>query len=86
MAFITTKTYYNLEKSLTLFGVIALYAVLDILGFIFIYLYVPETERRTLEDIEIHFSDNSKKLSDIKIKKNVSQNKLEGLDNSAFEK
>ncbi len=96
MAFITTKTYYNLEKSLTLFGVITLYAVIDVLGMIFIYFYLPETEKRTLEDIEIHFSDNNKKLTDVKIKKNASQQKLEkldkletektGCDNNAFEK
>lgn len=30
---------------------------------------MPETENRTLEDIEFHFSDNSKKLTDRKIAK-----------------
>lgn len=93
MAFITTKTYYNLEKSLTLFGVITLYAVVDVLGMLFIYFFMPETEKRTLEDIEIHFSDNNRKLTDVKIKKNVSQAKLDrldkkekdGCDNKAFE-
>lgn len=28
------------------------------------YLVLPETENRTLEDIEIHFSDNTKKITD----------------------
>lgn len=28
---------------------------------------MPETEGRSLEDIEIHFSDNSKKITDWKI-------------------
>lgn len=28
---------------------------------------MPETENRSLEDIEFHFSDNSKKLTDRKI-------------------
>jgi hypothetical protein len=69
MGFITTKTYFNLETSLSLAGVILLYGVIDCLGFVYIYFFLPETERRTLEDIEIHFSDNKRKLTDIKIKK-----------------
>lgn len=32
-------------------------------------MILPETENRTLEDIEIHFSDNKLKLTDRKIPK-----------------
>lgn len=89
MAFCTTKTYYNLETTLSLSGMITIYAILDIVGLIYIFKFLPETERRTLEEIELHFSDNSKKLSDIKIRKNVDMS-LEkqaknGLENKAFE-
>lgn len=35
------------------------------------YLLLPETEERTLEDIEMHFSDNKRKLTDRKIARNV---------------
>lgn len=31
------------------------------------YAILPETEDRTLEDIELHFSDNNRKLTDRKI-------------------
>lgn len=31
------------------------------------YKILPETENRTLEEIELHFADNSKKLTDRKI-------------------
>lgn len=31
------------------------------------YILLPETENRTLEDIERHFSDNSRSITDIKI-------------------
>lgn len=72
MSFITTKTYLNLERSLSLWGTIFLYGLFGVVGFIFIFLYVPETERRTLEDIEVHFSDNNRKMTDRKIKKNTS--------------
>lgn len=33
---------------------------------------MPETEDRSLEDIEVHFSDNQRKITDRKIQKNVS--------------
>lgn len=33
------------------------------------YKILPETEGRTLEDIEMHFSDKTKKLTDHKISK-----------------
>lgn len=91
MAFCTTKSYYNLETSLSLFGLITLYAVFDIFAFCYIYNFLPETERRTLEEIELHFSDNNKKLGDIKIRKNVdmslekSKQIKNGCDNKGFE-
>ena len=64
------------------------------------YFLIPETENRTLEDIELHFSDNNRKITDIKIAKNrpihVKSNQIEngqiqstkeiivGCDNRAF--
>lgn len=91
MAFCTTKTYYNIETYMSLFGLIALYAVVDIIGLFYIYMFLPETERRTLEEIELHFSDNNKKLSDIKIPKNVDMSiekkdkEKNGFENKGFE-
>lgn len=72
MSFIITKTYFNLERTLSLWGTIFLYGIIGVFGFIFIYLFIPETERRTLEDIEVHFSDNNRKITDRKIQKNTS--------------
>uniref|UniRef100_A0A336LS95 CSON014628 protein n=1 Tax=Culicoides sonorensis TaxID=179676 RepID=A0A336LS95_CULSO len=74
MYFISTKTYYDLETSISLFGVITLYVVVAFLGTIFVYFFLPETEGRTLEEIEEHFSNNKLKLTDRKI---VSQRLLE---------
>lgn len=47
----------------------------DLSAFRFIAMYytLPETEQRSLEDIEIHFSDNSRSITDIHIKINSSQ-------------
>lgn len=33
------------------------------------YFILPETEQRTLDDIELHFSDNTKGITDINIPK-----------------
>lgn len=80
-----------METTLGLFGLIAFYATVDIIGLVYIYFFLPETERRTLEEIELHFSDNDKKLSDIKIRKNVdmsiekSGNYKNGCENKGFE-
>lgn len=45
-----------------------------------LYFCLPETENRTLEDIELHFTDNSKKMYDInivKISKKINGNGIE---------
>jgi hypothetical protein len=86
MAFCTTKTYYNFETSLGLVGVITVYATVNAIGLVSIFLYLPETERRTLEEIELHFSDNNKRLSDIKIRKNVTApTGNQGIENQGYE-
>lgn len=51
------------------------------------YLTLPETEMRTLEDIELHFSDNSKSITDINIRMNSTANLTEvGVKNPGFER
>lgn len=35
------------------------------------YKILPETEQKSLADIELHFSDNSKGITDIYIRKNT---------------
>uniref|UniRef100_A0A336K6S6 CSON014626 protein n=1 Tax=Culicoides sonorensis TaxID=179676 RepID=A0A336K6S6_CULSO len=68
MFFISTKTYYNLETSISLFGVICFYTLIAVMGTLFMYNFLPETEGKTLEEIEAHFSDNTLKLWDHKIR------------------
>lgn len=90
--FIATKSYYNLEKYLSLPGASLFYAGTGVVGWVLLmkhlaqieswifmnsvfyslilmYFLLPETENRTLEDIEIHFSDNQRKMTDRKIQK-----------------
>lgn len=65
--FIFTKEYYSLETSLSLPGVTLLTAILIGLALFTMYMILPETRNRTLEDIELHYSDNSKKITNRKI-------------------
>lgn len=44
-------------------------------SFVVLYQILPETEGRTLEDIELHFSDADRKLTDRFIVNNSSSNK-----------
>lgn len=67
MAFIASKTYINLESYLSLPGVTAFYTCIGLFGLVVGYFIIPETENRSLEDIELHFSNNALKLTDRKI-------------------
>lgn len=71
LAFIATKTYYNLEMTLSIPGVICFYGVIGVIGFIVMYFTLPETELRSLEDIELHFSDNARSIFDTDIRINA---------------
>lgn len=67
--FLCTKLYYNLEISLSLPGVTMFNCLFALIGWVLMYNILPETEGRTLADIEMHFSDKSKRLFDHKIPK-----------------
>lgn len=43
---------------------------------IILYLTMPETEGRTLEDIETYFGDEQRKFNDIKIPKRLNEDVL----------
>lgn len=58
-----------MEITFSLPGVALFNCVIVAYGLILMYNILPETESRTLEDIEMHFADNSKKLTDHKIPK-----------------
>lgn len=75
LAFLFTKTYYNFEVMLSLQGISMLYCVLTGAGLVLMYFILPETEGRTLEDIELHFADESTKITDWKIIKVVAKNR-----------
>ncbi|XP_018912975.2 facilitated trehalose transporter Tret1 isoform X2 [Bemisia tabaci] len=60
MAFVASKTYPDLERYLGIHGVCFLYGTLTLLGYIFIYFCLPETEGRSLAEIEGIYSTQQK--------------------------
>lgn len=70
-SFTNKKIYYNLETTLSMPGISLVYCVVCGVALILMYFILPETEDRSLEDIELHFSCNSKKITDRKIAKST---------------
>lgn len=67
LGFALNKAYYNLDVTLSLPGV-ALFSCITIgSGIVLMYKILPETTNRSLEDIELHFANKSKKITDRKI-------------------
>lgn len=58
-----------------MFSIIKIKQHLCFFSLISMYFILPETENRSLEDIELHYADNSKRITDIEIKIVTQQNK-----------
>jgi len=50
--FVVTKTYLNFHDWLSLPGLFGLYGLCSLLGCAYFYYFIPETENKSLEDIE----------------------------------
>lgn len=65
-AFVFIKTYYFFHQTFSISGVFAFYGSITLFGTLCIVLFLPETEGRSLaqieSDIENHFNRISKKL------------------------
>lgn len=72
VAFVATKSYLDLERLLGLEGMFYAFAVVSFLGIIYIYMLLPETEGRTLQEIEEYFGGKNRKLM-----KSIQPTKLE---------
>lgn len=70
-----------METTLSLAGMTLLFNRTCIFCLILMYNILPETEDRSLEDIELHFADNSKRITDRKIAISKYQSKIEVLEN-----
>nr|XP_018912954.1 PREDICTED: facilitated trehalose transporter Tret1-like isoform X1 [Bemisia tabaci]XP_018912955.1 PREDICTED: facilitated trehalose transporter Tret1-like isoform X1 [Bemisia tabaci]XP_018912956.1 PREDICTED: facilitated trehalose transporter Tret1-like isoform X1 [Bemisia tabaci] len=56
MAFLQTKTYLDTERAIGLDGVFYAYGVVALAGCIYVILYIPETEGKSMEQIETYFT------------------------------
>lgn len=68
MIFAVTKTYLNVEVGLSIGGGFLLYGCITTVGLLTLYLVLPETEGRTLEEIENYFSDKTRSVIDRNIR------------------
>lgn len=62
--FIGSKTYINLESEAHLWGTFAVYAFIGYLGTIYLYFFLPETEGKSLEEIESYYSGEIRTFAD----------------------
>ncbi|KAL1129020.1 hypothetical protein AAG570_013552 [Ranatra chinensis] len=56
LGFLVNKTYFNLLSVLTLRGILFLYGGVSLVGAVLYYFLLPETEGRTLLEVQQHFS------------------------------
>ncbi|KAL1116672.1 hypothetical protein AAG570_005144, partial [Ranatra chinensis] len=59
IGFVATKTFLNLEEVATLEGVFFIYTGLSFLAVLFVWVSLPETEGRSLHEIEAYFVKKS---------------------------
>ncbi|KAG6462355.1 hypothetical protein O3G_MSEX013215 [Manduca sexta] len=62
--FLASKTNYNLEATFHLSGVFAIYATFAFVGTIYLYFFLPETENKTLVEIESYYKGETKIFAD----------------------
>lgn len=61
IGFLFSKTYYTLNRLITLPGCFLFYGLCGFLSLAYLYFKLPETEGKTLAEIEEYFSTPPKK-------------------------
>ena len=59
-AFLVTNQFLNLESAISVHGTFWLFAGIALSGVLFVAIFLPETRKRSLEQIERHFSGESR--------------------------
>ncbi|KAL4717244.1 hypothetical protein ACJJTC_017131 [Scirpophaga incertulas] len=62
--FLSSKTNYNIEASIHLSGTFAFYAAVGLIGTVYLYFFLPETEKKTLQEIEAFYKGNTRIFAD----------------------
>ncbi|CAO1376839.1 unnamed protein product [Diamesa hyperborea] len=80
--FLANKLFLTMIETMTLPGTFWFYSSISIVGCLILYLILPETEGRTLIEIEDHFNGTKKLPKTMPTKE---QQASRGFDNAAFE-
>ncbi|KAJ0172282.1 hypothetical protein K1T71_012255 [Dendrolimus kikuchii] len=64
VTFIGSKTFINLETYVRLWGAFAVYAGFAFIGTIYLYFFLPETEGKTLHEIECYYKGKLRIFAD----------------------
>lgn len=62
--FVGSKTFLNFETNYALTGAFSLYAAFGFAGAIYLYFFLPETEGKTLQEIESYYSGKFRHFAD----------------------
>ncbi|XP_047034896.1 facilitated trehalose transporter Tret1-like [Helicoverpa zea] len=62
--FFASKTNYNIEYAFHLSGTFGLYGIFGFIGTVYLYLFLPETEQKTLAEIEAYYKSDRKIFAD----------------------
>jgi hypothetical protein len=54
--FAASKTYLDMENSLQIYGSFLIFTAVNVLGFFFVHWRVPDTEGKSLIEIEQYFN------------------------------
>ena len=81
-AFIVTKTYNTMLTSMSIQGTYWFFGGCSILGFVFVYMVMPETKGKTLKEIEAIFDKSLIGMSDkpISIQESLTKYKFKTID------
>ncbi|XP_032522237.1 facilitated trehalose transporter Tret1-like [Danaus plexippus] len=63
-SFLGSKTFINLENSVKLWGTFATYAAFGFAGTIYLYFFLPETEGKSLQEIENYYNGQFRTFAD----------------------
>lgn len=61
-AFVFIKTFYSLHHAFSVSGVFAFYTITTLFGTVFLYVFLPETEGKTLHQIESTIENHFKRF------------------------
>ncbi|CAG9112660.1 unnamed protein product [Plutella xylostella] len=64
ITFIAAKTLINLETTVQLWGAFAVYAAFAFVGTVYLYFFLPETEGKTLQEIENYYNGEFRTFAD----------------------